>query len=104
MQTPLHLAVLKRQPAVIKQLLGRAEVSLTFQDHLGNTPLHLACTRVSPLIDNDDVDNHHDIIRSFLIAIRKRQLVNCLELRNYDGKQWLSLFIYHNNNLILSLL
>ena len=43
-QTPLHLAVITRQPQMV-QLLVRAGASVNFPDRKGNTALHLAAAR-----------------------------------------------------------
>lgn len=43
-QTPLHLAIITRQPHIV-QLLVQAGASVNFPDRKGNTALHLASTR-----------------------------------------------------------
>ena len=43
-QTPLHLAVITRQPHMV-QLLVEAGASVNFPDRKGNTALHLASAR-----------------------------------------------------------
>jgi len=60
---------LKRQLTVVQHLVARG-ASLTFQDSLGNTPLHLACKY-----------SLTDILRYFLLSPSKTSF----ELRNYDG-------------------
>lgn len=78
-QTPLHLAVLKRQMSVIKDLVSRG-VSMSFQDSQGNTPLHIVCKY-----------SLTDILCYFLMTSTKALLSSyCFELRNYDGTwKWL---------------
>ena len=44
MQTPLHLAVITRQPHMV-QLLVEAGASVNFPDRKGNSALHLASAR-----------------------------------------------------------
>lgn len=85
-QTPLHLAVLKRQMTVIKDLVSRG-VSMAFQDSQGNTPLHIACKY-----------SLTDILCYFLMSSHKTLLSsNCFELRNYDGDTCVHLAAYNNN-------
>ena len=43
-QTPLHLAVLTRQPHSVEMLL-KAKADPTVRDRNGNTAAHLACSR-----------------------------------------------------------
>ena len=43
-QTPLHLAVITKQPMVV-QLLVQAGASVNFPDRRGNTCIHLASQR-----------------------------------------------------------
>ena len=43
-QTPLHLAIITRQPHIV-QLLVQAGASVNFPDRKGNTALHLASAR-----------------------------------------------------------
>ncbi len=43
-QTPLHLAVITRQPQMVQLLVG-AGASVNFPDRKGNTALHLAAAR-----------------------------------------------------------
>jgi len=91
-QTPLHLAVLKRQMTVVQHLVLRG-VSLTFQDNLGNTPLHLACKF-----------SLTDILRYFLASQKASLPPTYFELRNYDGDTCIHLAAYNNNLKILELL
>ncbi|KAJ6217207.1 hypothetical protein RDWZM_008364 [Blomia tropicalis] len=92
-QTPLHLAVLKRQMNVIQLLVSRG-VSFMFQDNQGNTPLHIACKY-----------SLTDIIRYFLVSSHKTLLsTNCFELRNYDGDTCIHLAAYNNNMKTIELL
>lgn len=63
-QTPLHLAVITRQEAVVEDLL-RAGADLTLLDRSGNSALHLAAK------------GGHDEILSILLKHKKAaQLIN----------------------------
>lgn len=44
MQTPLHLAVITRQPRIVRKLIDRG-ASVDLQNRNGQTCLHLACQR-----------------------------------------------------------
>ena len=87
-QNPLHLAILKRQINVIPLLIIKG-VSLTFQDNLGNTPLHIACKY--SLVD---------IVEIILATASNKSVSKCFEIRNYDGKQAVIFFIIFFLNLI----
>lgn len=90
-QTPLHLAVLTKQPGVIRRLLiCGADASI--RDANGNTPLHLACQM-------GDLDSIKEILRPITapefqsytgVKAAPSQHFPCrievdLELPNYQG-------------------
>ncbi|KAH7645852.1 ankyrin repeat domain containing protein 10 [Dermatophagoides farinae] len=90
-QNPLHLAILKRQINVIPLLIIKG-VSLTFQDNLGNTPLHIACKY--SLVD---------IVEIILATASNKSVSKCFEIRNYDGDTCLHLAAYNNDLKLLEL-
>ncbi|XP_027197261.2 uncharacterized protein LOC113791661 [Dermatophagoides pteronyssinus] len=90
-QNPLHLAILKRQINVIPLLILKG-VSLTFQDNLGNTPLHIAC-KYSLM----------NIVEIILSTASIKNVAKCLEIRNYDGDTCLHLAAYNNDLKLLEL-
>lgn len=84
-QTPLHIAVLTRQVAVVRRLVC-AGASVDMCDQMGNTPLHSACCL-----------GFEDIVKELLTPVRpeetyqnKYQIPNQripqdLEMKNYEG-------------------
>ena len=80
-QTPLHLAVITRQPVVV-QMLVSAGVQVDLQDRNGKTALHLACERGNiecvQEITRPLVDTH------FSEEARERAL-DMLDARNFEG-------------------
>ncbi|XP_055639474.1 NF-kappa-B inhibitor cactus-like [Toxorhynchites rutilus septentrionalis] len=85
--TPLHLAMLTGQRKIVRRLLEAGSRS-ELRDAEGNTALHLACLK-----------NRIDCVKEFLeflsggasreksVAVRKGELIQNLEARNYDGKR-----------------
>lgn len=78
-QTPLHLAVITRQPRIVRKLIDRG-ASVDLQDRNGQTCLHLACQRediktikaiFSPRPDKPEI---HE------------KLQEVLEIKNFEGK------------------
>ncbi|OTF70857.1 ankyrin repeat domain containing protein, partial [Euroglyphus maynei] len=88
---PLHLAILKRQINLIPLLIAKG-VSLTFQDNLGNTPLHIACKY--SLVN---------IVEIIFATASIKTVSKCLEIRNYDGDTCLHLVAYNNDLKLLEL-
>lgn len=84
-QSPLHLAVLAKQPRIIRELI-LAGANPEVRNFRGNTPLHLSCSigdfqstfaLVSPLNSNE----YYYLRPGMKVPI----LPQNLELRNYDG-------------------
>lgn len=71
-QTPLHLAVITEQEAVVEDLL-RAGADLSLLDRLGNSVLHLAAK------------GGHDRLLSILLKHKKAALL--IDLPNGEGKR-----------------
>lgn len=85
--SPLHLAVLTRQPEIVRWLIV-AGAKGTTQDRHGNTPLHLACMNS----DRACVEaltfavTHEELQRYYNYGDRIPQVCYPdVELRNYDG-------------------
>lgn len=84
-QSPLHLAVLTKQPRIIRELI-LAGANLEVTNFRGNTPLHLSCS----IGDFDSVialttplnPMEYHCLRP---GIKVPTLPQNLELRNYDG-------------------
>ena len=79
-QTPLHLAVLTRQDAIVKKLLTSG-ADVMARDKDGHTPFHIACR-----------DGLYEIAREFMATIRNRERVHSLD--NYE---------FMNENMLQSL-
>ena len=85
-QTPLHIAVLTRQVAVVRRLVC-AGASVDVRDQTGNTPLHSACCL-----------GFEDIVKQLLSPVRAEEtyqnkyqipyqrIPQDLEMRNYEGE------------------
>lgn len=81
MQTPLHLAVLTRQPSVVRRLVV-AGASLSPRDRYGNTAVHLAS-------EAGDVDCLRALVEPVTVQEASHAVPQDpadLEERNYDGK------------------
>ncbi|GFO48213.1 inhibitor protein kappa b-like protein [Plakobranchus ocellatus] len=84
-QTPLHIAVLTRQVAVVRRLVC-AGACVDVRDQMGNTPLHSAC-----------VLGFEDIVQELLSPVRAEEtyqnrykipyqrIPQDLEMKNYEG-------------------
>ncbi|XP_005111546.1 NF-kappa-B inhibitor alpha [Aplysia californica] len=85
LQTPLHIAVITRQVAVVRRLMC-AGAFVDVQDQMGNTPLHNACRL-----------GFEDVVRTLLTPVRYEETyqnsydipLQCipqdLESKNYEG-------------------
>lgn len=67
-QTPLHLAVLTKQPHIARALMVAGAI-ISMRDKRGNTALHIACQ-----------DGSTDIVRTLLEPVRYQETMN----NNYD--------------------
>lgn len=76
-QTPLHLAIFRRQMQIVQALLSRG-TSLFVCDRDGNTPLHLACQ----MGYTEAVNALTDRFRSHL---EKTLLLKIIHHKNYEG-------------------
>ncbi|GFR94613.1 inhibitor protein kappa B-like protein [Elysia marginata] len=84
-QTPLHIAVLTRQVAVVRRLVC-AGASVDLCDQMGNTPLHSACCL-----------GYEDVVNQLLTPVRAEEtyqnryqipyqrIPQDLEMKNYEG-------------------
>ncbi|KAJ9601000.1 hypothetical protein L9F63_000838 [Diploptera punctata] len=87
-QTPLHLAVLTRQPKIVRYLVI-AGANQYIQDCHGNTALHLACQNgdlncVKALTEPIHVDENNGVNLQYTPYIQ--ELPPRFEERNYDGQ------------------
>ena len=86
-QTPLHLAVITKQPEIVR-LLVLLGASLDMQDRNGNTPLHHACKEgseecVEQLTKGITEEELSDVQISAVGNITR--IPQDLNIRNYDG-------------------
>lgn len=84
-QSPLHLAVLTKQPRIIRELI-LAGANLEVTNFRGNTPLHLSCSigdfdSVIALTTPLNPMEYHCLRPGTKVPT----LPQNLELRNYDG-------------------
>ncbi|KAL4233959.1 hypothetical protein ACF0H5_005614 [Mactra antiquata] len=89
-QSPLHLAVLTDQTAIVKALVAKG-VDVTLRDQQGNTPLHIACRRGN----NDAVSA---IVKS-LPDLKSRQ--KYFSVRNNEGLTCMHLAVQSKAFIIL---
>ncbi|XP_033734855.1 NF-kappa-B inhibitor cactus-like [Pecten maximus] len=86
MQTVLHLAVMTKMPSIVRRLIV-AGADVTFRDHRGDTPLHIASRcgdqeSVRELLE--PVSYQETLQNSYKIPYQK--IPQNLELRNYNGQ------------------
>ncbi|XP_053738004.1 B-cell lymphoma 3 protein [Synchiropus splendidus] len=79
-QTPLHLAVITQQPAMVEILL-RAGADPAAVDRNGQTALHLSC--------------EYEQLDCLSLLLTKKNLSSCLEKKNCDGLTPLHLAVLH---------
>lgn len=103
-QTPLHLAVLTKQSAIVRRLLC-AGAEATAQDRDGNTALHIACR-----------EGYEDIVRQLLRPVTYQEtrentydipfqrLPQDMNVRNYEGETCLHIAVRHGHTSIVNLL
>ena len=73
-QTPVHLAVITNQSAVLDLFLQH-DVDLTLADQQGNTSLHLAC-----------MDNNYSMLRSLCSYMKQKKYKDQVtSMLNYKG-------------------
>lgn len=86
LQTPLHLAVLTKQPIIVRKLMT-AGAQVDVRDLNGNTPLHIACregfhniahTLLHPVYTEEIQDNSYEIPH--------QMIPQDLEAKNYEGR------------------
>ncbi|XP_031367371.1 NF-kappa-B inhibitor cactus-like [Apis dorsata] len=103
-QSPLHLAVLAKQPRIIRELI-LAGANPEVRNFRGNTPLHLSCSigdfqstfaLVSPLNSNE----YYYLRPGMKVPI----LPQNLELRNYDGQMCIHIAVSSNHIELVRLL
>ena len=103
-QSPLHLAVLIDRPSVARRLMS-CGVEIDLCDHLGNTPLHIACregnTKMADLlltpIKYEEVSKNKS-------GIQYRKIPQDLNIRNFEGETCLDIAFRNENNELLELL
>ena len=84
-QSPLHLAVLTRQPRIVRRLV-LAGANPTLRNFRGNTALHLACATGDIACAKALTDPLTLIERNYFLSGKKiPPLPQNLEQRNYDG-------------------
>ena len=60
-KTPLHLACMLGNLAMVQRLMQRADCMVNAQDNSGNTPLHVACNSLNePIIRSIKMSNKAD--------------------------------------------
>ncbi|XP_078037050.1 NF-kappa-B inhibitor cactus [Augochlora pura] len=88
-QSPLHLAVLTRQPRVVRRLI-LAGANPALRNFRGNTALHLACATGDLASAMALTDSLTPLERNYLLpGGRVPALPQNLEQRNYDGEMCL---------------
>ncbi|XP_076655910.1 NF-kappa-B inhibitor cactus [Halictus rubicundus] len=88
-QSPLHLAVLTRQPRIVRRLI-LAGANPALRNFRGNTALHLACATGDLASAMALTDTLTPLERSYLLPEGKvPALPQNLEQRNYDGEMCL---------------
>lgn len=103
-QTSLHLAVLTKQPLLVRKLMS-AGAHVDVPDRNGNTPLHLASREGNTLITKALVEpvtkEEQDEVEYEIPYVRIPQN---LEARNYDGQVCLHLAAEGNHQEIMEVL
>ncbi|XP_076629419.1 NF-kappa-B inhibitor cactus [Colletes latitarsis] len=88
-QSPLHLAVLTRQPRIVRRLV-LAGANPALRNFRGNTALHLACATGDIACAKALTDPLTPVERNYLLPGKKiPALPQNLEQRNYDGEMCL---------------
>ncbi|KAK1116797.1 hypothetical protein K0M31_018077 [Melipona bicolor] len=88
-QSPLHLAVLTRQPRIVRRLV-LAGANPTLRNFRGNTALHLACATGDIASAKALTDPLTLVERNYFLPGKKiPPLPQNLEQRNYDGEMCL---------------
>ncbi|XP_054002911.1 NF-kappa-B inhibitor cactus [Hylaeus anthracinus] len=88
-QSPLHLAVLTRQPRIVRRLV-LAGANPALRNFRGNTALHLACATGDLACAKALTDPLSPVERTYLMPGKKvPALPQNLEQRNYDGEMCL---------------
>lgn len=92
-QSPLHLAVLTRQPRVVRRLI-LAGANPALRNFRGNTALHLACATGDLASAKALTDPLSPIERNYFLPGKKvPALPQNLEQRNYDGEMCLHIAV-----------
>ncbi|CAG5115239.1 unnamed protein product [Candidula unifasciata] len=103
-QTPLHLAVLTRQPDIVRRLVC-AGAAVLAQDQQGNTPLHLACGLgdkqsvkhlLTPVFYEETLENKY--------SIPYQRIPQDLRIRNYEGQTCLHIAVSARNFKVVQML
>lgn len=85
-QSPLHLAVLTRQPVIVRRLI-LAGVDPSLRNFRGNTALHLACATGDVACAKALTDTLSPMERNELTSSQKVPAIpQNLEQRNYNGE------------------
>ena len=92
LQSPLHLAVLTKQPLIVRKLMA-AGAEVDSPDRNGNTPLHLAAREghtliVKALVEPVTKEEREEVQASYEIPYVR--VPQNFEARNYDGKALLT--------------
>ena len=88
LQSPLHLAVLTKQPVIVRRLMV-AGAQVESPDRNGNTPLHLAVREgytpiVEALVEAVTKDEREEVQLCYEPPYQR--IPQNIEARNYDGK------------------
>lgn len=103
-QTPLHLAVLTRQPDIVRRLVC-AGAAVLAQDVQGNTPLHIACALgdeqtvrhlLAPVLYEETLENKY--------SIPYQRVPQDLSIRNYEGHTCLHIAVSARNFEVVQIL
>ncbi|BFZ03299.1 hypothetical protein BsWGS_06338 [Bradybaena similaris] len=103
-QTPLHLAVLTRQPDIVRRLVC-AGAAVLAQDVQGNTPLHIACALgdeltvrhlLAPVLYEETLENKY--------SIPYQRVPQDLSIRNYEGHTCLHIAVSTRNFEVVQIL
>lgn len=104
MQTVLHLAVMTKMPQIVRRLIV-AGADVTYRDHRGDTPLHIAArdgdTQTVRIL-LEPVSYEETLQNSYKIPYQK--IPQNLELRNYNGQTCLQVAAEGSHLEVINLL
>ncbi len=101
-QTPLHLAVLTKQPTIVRHLVCMG-AALDARDRFGNTPLHLACR-------DGDLESVKSLTMPYLVTetsslpmwVVVQKIPQEGDIKNYEGikKHCLRISLHQNTSQV----